>query len=326
MRLALPVLPGFSGRRRGQPRAGSRLALPFALMPQWLVAVDRDGKQSAWRIRRRWDGRPRLEPRQLPAGKGCIVALDPDLPYRRKLQRFPATARARRALLRAAPDEFPLPAEAVRYALGTRGGDGYLLALPEQELTRLREAGLNAAAIVTAGEGLDEAGCLAALATIEKQGETASFARGKRLLPRSWLRPVVLAVSLLLLAGAAAQLLLGPDLLGNAIAWRNEQMRREAGDLPRLYATTETMAASHAAAAKLRALPEARAAAVLGQILATVPPGHGIRRIEIANGTLRLAGSGADVQDWLTAAGFPANGIVVEKIGSLQTWRAELPL
>lgn len=303
------------------------LKLPFARVPEWLLAVGREGVRTSYRIRGRWDGGVSLEEVDaVPPGKPCIAVLDPDLPYRRRLQRFPATARSRQALLKAAPDEFALPSTGVRHALGLRDGDGYLYALPESELDQMTRAGLQPVAVLVAAGQLDAAGCLGALETLDSHGDAVNFIRGRRLLARRTVRNAVLAALLLGIVGGAAQLLLGPDLVGEAIAWRAQTLRREAGNLPQLHGATETMVASREATGKLFGMPEAKAPAVLGNLLATVPSGHSIRRIEIVGGTLRVAGSGADVQDWLIGAGFPAEGITVEETGSFRAWRAERPL
>jgi len=313
-------------RRPSAAHSASKLRLPIGLVPEWLVAVGRDGIRAHFRICQHWDGRITLVPESVPPGKPCIAVVDFSLPFRRRLQRLPATSRARQALLKAAADEFPLATESVRYALGERDGEGYLYAMTEEDLAHLSHAGLEPAVVLVAAGEANQAGCETALETFETQGEAVSFVRGPRLLNRRWLRNGILVACLLGIAAGVAQLLLGPDLLGDAVAWRVQKLRREAGDLPRLYGATETMIASREAAAKLFAMRESNAPAVLGKLLATVPPGHSVRRIEISQSTLRVAGSGADVQVWLAEAGFPAEGIIIEKTGSFQAWRAERPL
>ncbi|HEY6897935.1 MAG TPA: hypothetical protein VI279_11785 [Rhodocyclaceae bacterium] len=300
--------------------------MPIPLAPVWLVAEGRDGSRSTWRINHHWDGRRTLTPCEAPAKQPCYLVLDGDLPFRRKLQRFPADRRARQALLRTAPDEFPLPQAEVDYALGVRQGDGYLYALPRTERTRWQQAGLNPAVVLVASEPLGEDACLAALESFERLGAVVAFGSAPRFVQRNVLRNGVLGFGALLGLALCVWLVAAPRLFDDIMEWQLRSLRREAGDLPRLYQAAEDMAATEKALASLRASPEAKAPHVLAKLMATIPPGVAIRRIEIAGGVLRVAGSGTEVQPWLLDAGFPASGINIEQIGSFSRFRAELTL
>ena len=72
----------------------------LALMPRWLASLSAQGGIAGYRLRLRWNGRHVLEPAAVPAGEPCIVVVDSALPFRRRLQRFPETAKARLAMLR----------------------------------------------------------------------------------------------------------------------------------------------------------------------------------------------------------------------------------
>lgn len=331
MAVVAPRFPWFSlpAWRRPKPLAASaaRVSGPRSrlLAAEWALAFHKDGQCRTYRLRQQWDGRQGLEPGELPPGRPWVAVLDAGLPLRRKLQRFPATAAARQALLKAAADEFPLSGE-VRYAVGRRGPEGYLFALPEDEFRRLAEGRAAPASILVAPGSPDPDACLDALGDHARYGPAVDFLHRRAGLSRRHLRNGILSVVLVILMAGAGGLAFGPDLLGSVAGWQARRLRDEAGDLPRIHAATEAMAAAQAASARLAAMPEARAAALLARLMNTVPPGHSIRRIELGGGVLRIAGSGTDVQAWLATEGFPAEAIVTEKTGNFTAWRAELKL
>lgn len=308
---------------RGEPAGPS--ASWRVLAPEGLIAFPRTGAPQAYRLRHAWDGVPTLQAVEPSAVRAWVAVIDTDLPLRRKLQRFPATAAARQALLKAAPDEFPLAGK-LRYAIGHRGNEGYLFALPEDEYQRIIGGRSLPASILIAGNAADPAACLAALADHARLGPAVDFLHRRPGVSRRVLRQVVLGAFAATWLAAAGGLAFGPDLLEDLAAWQVRRLQAEIGDLPRQHAVTESMGIAQAAAGRLAAMPEARAAALLARLMNTVPPGHSIRRIEISGGVLRLAGSGADVQAWLAAEGFPAASIVTERTGNFAAWRAELKL
>jgi hypothetical protein len=300
----------------------------MALMPRWLASLSADGKLAGYRLRLGWNGRHALAPARVPAGERCIVVVDSALPFRRKLQRFPDTRKARLALLRAAPEEFPLPAEEVLYGLGLRGADAYLYALPRRVLEEFAGRGLRPAIVLVAGFGAEAepAACLAAFEAYLGQGDALDLLRAGRYVSRRRLLQVQLgaAFGVALLAGAA--LLLVPGLSAGVLEWRAAALREKGSALPKLYRVTENMAQAQAEAAKLYASPEARLPGILGALFGSVPPGRSLRSIELKDGTLRITGAGGGVKNWLVPIGFPPERIVEQQAGSLQQFSAERPL
>lgn len=303
----------------------SSLPLP-GLMPRWLVALAADGGITGYRINMRWNGRYLLQPAKPPEGQPCVVVVAHELPFRRKLQRFPATRKARLAMLRTAPDEFPLPPEDMRYGLGMQGSDGYLYALPRTTLEILGERKLRPVTVLVSGARLDAAGCLEAFENYLTYGQSVDLLQGRQRLSRRSLLQAALGASLLagLLAGIGFAT--HPEAFTNLQEWRAAPLREKGSALPRLYRSTEKMAYAQAEAARLYATPEARLPGILAQLFATVPAGHSLRSIELKNGTLKISGTGTEVQNWLIAQGFPAERIIIEEAGSYQRFRAERTL
>ena len=295
----------------------------LALSPQWLLAIGHDGQRRSYRLHNRWDGQRTLVAASIPAGKPCYLVLHPDSPYRRKLQRLPDNEKGRQALLRAAPDEFPLSPDTLEFGLGVRDGEAYLYALPLEKRRQLQDEGFNLAIVLIAGSAASEASCLAAVEQHERHGR--SFAIGSsrtRYVPRRLLGQVALGSSVFASTVLAVIAIAVPGIFGDLIAWRTDQLRREAGDLPSVLKASEAMLATQADAAKLLRSPESGLPRVLAQLFASVPPRHGIRRIEFDGKELVVAGTGTDVHEWLGQAGFEASGISVESVGNFQRFRA----
>lgn len=295
----------------------------LSLAPKWLLAIDHDGSRRGYRVRNRWDGQRTLVAASVPLGKPCYLVLDPDSPYRRKLQRLPDTEKGRQALLRAAPDEFPLPPATLEFGLGLRDGEGYLYALPRDKREQLQGEGISPAIVLIAGGAVTEASCLEAIDQYERRGRSLAIGGSRtRYVSRRLLGQVALGAGLCLSTLLAVIVIAAPGVFGELIAWRTDQLRREAGDLPTLLKASEAMVATQADAAKLLRSPEARLPQVLAQLFASVPPRHGIRRIEFDGKELVVAGTGTDVQEWMGQAGFDASQVSVESVGNFQRFRA----
>jgi hypothetical protein len=332
MKLAFPSLPPglLSPFSRSNPHTGAD-ARParksfLALAPRWLTVVDHEWKTSGYCIRYHWDGRCSLEPSPIPEHESSLVILDQALPYRRKLQGFPANERSRRALLKAAVDEFPLPPGQVNYALGIRGHDGYLYALPHEYRQKLLSCGVSPAAILVAQESLAEPALLAVLQDLERYGTSFAIGGAQRYISRraviSTLLVIVLSAQLLLIAVLA----LFPNPLNSLLEWERTRLTQEAGDLPRKHSNTNIMLGEQQAIAKLKSSPEAQLPAELSRLISITPSGHSIQRIEYKDGLLKIAGTGESAAQWFANAGFPSARVSIESIGPQRLFRAELSL
>lgn len=300
----------------------------MALMPRWLVSLSAQGKVAGYRLRLHWNGRHALRPASVPTGELCIVVVDSSLPFRRRLQRFPATPKARLAMLRAAQEEFPLPAEEVLYGLGMRGEDAYLYALPRRVHEELAGRGLRPALVLVAGfaADADPAACLAAFESFLGRGASLDLLRAGRYLSRRTLLRIELGAALGVVVLAGALLLLRPELAAGVLEWRAAALREQGSALPKIYRATENMADAQAEAAKLYASPEARLPGILAALFNSVPPGRSLRSIELKDGTLRITGAGGGVKGWLASIGFPPERIVESQAGGRQQFSAERPL
>ncbi len=314
-------------------RSGGFGWLRFA--PTWIIAIDGDRKPSCYRLRYDWwSGNRRLIPTEFPGptgsmqrGVSAIAILDASIPFRRKLQHLPESQRAREALLRAAVDKFPLPSEDLDFGLGIREGDAYLYALPRSVRRELEPEGFRIEALLVAdGPAQSTTACSNALDNFERLGSTLSLGVTPRLLPRRYLLNWSLGATLFAGLIVAALLALQPPLVRGMVDRHVEELREQVGELPRIFAATESMAHAHDAAAKLAADPAAKLPGELAQLFATIPPGLGIRRAEYKAGVLHIAGSGADAKQWLINAGFPANSISIEQSAGISAWQAEKPI
>ena len=298
----------------------------LALVPRWLVSLGERGEMAGYRLRLRWNGGHVLRPASVPAGEACVLVVDSALPFRRKLQRFPATPKARLAMLGSAPEQFPLPAEELLYGMGMRGADAYLYALPTSAREQLAERRLRPAVILVAEARPDAAGCLAAFESYLRRGAALDLLRERRYVSRRALLRLQLGAALGLAVLAVAALLALPQLSEGVLEWRAAALREQGGALPKMYRVTEHMARAQAEAAKLYASPEARLPGILAALFNSVPPGRSLRSIELAEGTLRITGTGGGVQSWLAANGFPPERILEQQTGNLQQFSAERPL
>ncbi len=301
------------------------------LMPRHLAVLDADGGVTAYRLRLRWNGRYQLQPAALPTARPhqpvpCIVVIDRTLPYRRKLQQLPEANKSRLAMLRTAPDEFPLAPADMLYALGAHGHDGYLYALPRQALDALQQHNLRPAIVLVANQGVDADGSLETFENYLRRGESANLLRTGFFLSRRRLLQIQLGALLAVILLAFGWLIARPDLFTGILEWRVAALREQGSALPKLYRITEKMAYAQGEAARLYATPEAKLPGILAKLFATVPAGCSLRTVELQNGVLKIAGTGDEVREWLTAQGFPPDLITVENLGQQKRFRAERPL
>lgn len=325
------TLPGFAPDIRAllrhggrQPATGQRRSV---LAPRWLACVDAQMKVLAYRIGLRWNGRRTLEAAPLPAGERCYVVLHPGLPFRRKLQRFPAQARAREVLLRAAPDEFPLLDEGVSYCLGLRQGEGYVYALPGKMREQLQACGLQPDIVLVGETGaLAAADCLGTLETYERFGASLAFGGRRRPLSRRWLLDGPLAAGAAIALALAIWLATGADPFGALLHGTLERMRSDNATLAGQYAAAENMLATRRQLARLHENPGARLPEALAKLWRALPEGNAIRRIEYQEGHLTVSGSGAALGDSLESSGFAPQEIKTETLGKSSRFRAERDL
>lgn len=281
------------------------------------------GHARGYRIRVRFGGQRTLEASEIPRGKPAYVVLHARTPFRRKLQRLPDSDNGRQALLRTAADEFPLPAGQLEFGLGLQGGEAYLLGCPVETFEQIKSEDIDPAIVLIAGGASTEQDCLTAIDLFERYGPSFAIGGTKaRYISRLRLGKAFLGGSVFATTVLAAILATVPGVFDGVIAWRTEQLRSEAGDLPRLLKTTESMQATQTDAAALMRSPEAKLPKILAQIFSSVPPRHGIKRIEFDGKELTVAGTGNDVDQWLVSAGFEKTQISIESLGNLPRFRA----
>lgn len=300
------------------------------LMPRHLAVLDAAGGVTVYRLHLRWNGRYQLQlatpPPSAQPAQPCIAVIDRTLPYRRKLQQFPQAVKSRLALLRAAPDEFPLASADMLYALGIHGNDGYQYAVSRQAFDVLQQCNLRPVIALVANRATDAADSLETFESYLRLGESVNFLRGGFFLSRRRLLQALLGIFLMLILLAGGWLLAKPDLFASFFEWKVAALREQGGTLPKLYRITEKMAYTQGEAARLHASPEARLPGILAKLFATVPSGHSLRTVELQDGILKITGTGGEVREWLLAQGFPPERIIVESIDQQKRFRAERPL
>ncbi len=281
----------------------------------------------AYRIHLSWTGRRSLVAATMPVDEPVYLVLHPSLPFRRKLQCFPAHARAREILLRTAPDEFPFAGGSVSYCLGLRQNEGYVYALPSAMNERLQQLGRQPGfVLVGISDTLDEAGCLATLAAYEQFGSSLAFGGRVPLVHRHWLLDVPLAASASVALALTVWLAAGGDPLAEVLGSEERRLRTQTATVAAQYGAAESMLATRKQLAQLYESPGARLPAELATLWRDVPAGHAIRRIEYKEGHLTVTGSGIDVAEWLQSAGFGPEQITTETVGKLNRFRAEADL
>lgn len=306
--------------------ASLKIRLPrLSLAPSWVVAVGADNTQHGYRLKLRWNGKYELQPAAIPPTRPCILIVEHTVPYRRKLQQFPAAASSRLALLRTAPDEFPLPAGEMLFGMGVHGSDGYIYALPREYITRLRESGIQPALILVA-DTIAAEGIFGALEGYFRHGAALDLLETRRLFPPHSLRHIQLGAGLIFLLLVSGALLNKPDMLNNILEWRVKSLREQAGTLPKINSITEKMAQAQAEASRLYAGKDARLAPLLTKLFDSLPPGYSLRSIEYKNGMLKISGRGGSEKTWLIEQGFPTENITIENFGGYQRFKAERPI
>lgn len=293
------------------------------LAPQWLAVVTNDGIGNTYRIRQHWDGRKSLDPLPVPSKEACFIVLDPDVPFRRKLQKFPETKKAQQALLRAAADEFPFTAGAVDFSLGVRNGEGYLYALPHDKRSQIDEITSGPKIVLSAKEPLSENTCLEALQEYEKFGSIVAFGSTRRYLSRRFFSQLLLSIGLAFNVIVGGYVLLAPNLFGGIIEWQLERIRITAGNLPKTYAATEAMIAAREAMVGIQTHPNAKLPSILGKLFVAIPPNCAIKNVELKDNILTVAGTGSDVLEWLKKSGFREEDIKTESIGNYSHFQAK---
>lgn len=311
------VMPG----RTRYARIKSWLRLPLA--PAWVVICDRENKLQSYRLKSRWDGGFELQPAVIQNNQPCLLLIEQTIPYRRKLQQFPTEPTSRMALLRTAPDEFPVPPAGMLFGMGLHGSEGYLYALPRDHIDNLRERGIAPAVVLIADRSDSTQGCLATIEQYFCYGAALDMLQSKRLFPRRVLRYILLGSTLAFMLLLSATLLLKPDMLSNFLEWRVTGLREQGGALPKISRATAKMAYAQNEVARLYASKDAEFAIHLKKLFATLPPGCSLRNVEYKNGTFTISGRGNVGKTWLIEQGFPAESISTEDMGSYQRFRAQ---
>ena len=317
-------LPNAMSVQTGYDRIKLRLRLPgLPFAPIWVVTCDHENQLRCYRLKLHWGGEFELQLSALPNNQSCLLLIEQTIPYRRKLQQFPAEPKSRMVLLRTAPDEFPLPPADMLFGMGLHGSEGYVYALPRHYIGNLRERGI-APAVVLIAEQLDNTqGCLATIESYFRYGAALDLLQSKRLYSRRVLRYIQLGIALAFMLLLSATLLLKPDMLSNFLEWRVASLREQGGALPKINHVTVKMAHAQNEAARLYASKDAEFAGHLNKLLTTLPPGCSLRDIEYKDGTLTISGRGVAGKTWLIEQGFPIESIRIDDMGGYQRFKAQ---
>lgn len=303
--------------------------LPGRFKPQltarWLVTIDGEHQVHAWQFASDNWGKVRLVAQDsLPQGL-AIVTLHSALPYRRRLQCFPANRAAGQAILTGAGDEFPFPSDDLVFALSSKQEDTYLCAIEKGRLEQLIPRGITPQAVLVADP--DATSAAEAFAQYRKYRSLLDFSGNTRwLIDRHRLRFFGRLFGFLAVTLTCLVLLLNPSWPSYLLQWRLENLEAEIEPQRQQQGTIQRMAAAQRAIASLYEQPESKVSLLMQKAWDTLPPGHAISRIELRGGTLILGGNGSDPMPWLISLGIPESVINIESAGTYTHFRAEVPL
>ncbi|MGQ0663448.1 MAG: hypothetical protein ACT4P2_07645 [Pseudomonadota bacterium] len=301
-------------------RAGTGGAWP-RLPPRAVVAIGPDRQRHYFRLRLRLDGRVKVKRADGVRSGAFILALDPDLVYRRRAAFVPAAASEMRAT---AASLFPFDAEGTSYAAAIGPGGTEVFAAPRELRDELTDGLGEPQAIVVSAPSA--AALTAAVNERLQRGEAADL--GER--PRRFMNPAVPICSALALAlvGAMWGGIALSSAQGDALTQdiRKELRRAETAVAP-LVQRREVIARMAVAMDEMDRLESsARGLTIetLGRVLVAVPPGVFIDKIEFAGDNLTLTGFGNQPLDWLGAFGVVHEDIIITKMPAADRFAARV--
>lgn len=314
------------------------------LFPRWLATLDAQGQLALWRLHMGWDGKLSLAPQAAPPAprkngkpQPCLLLVSPRLPFRRRLHRYPEQETARAAMLRSAPDEFPLAAAEHCYAMAPnveQAGEGYLYALPRAALASVGEAGLRPVAIRLVDEGLlaDPVALAPALPRLARQAAAGDFLRQHQLIPPAVPLYGGLAAGLAILMGLLTLVLLPQGPVESLERQQIARLRQQAGPALAQYQALKRMESQQQALAAFQKRPEARLAPRLKELLANLPEGYSIRAIQLDGQSLLISGRGLNdpegnkFREWAARNQLPAESATFEEGGGLILFKVQQSL
>lgn len=300
------------------------------LPPRLVIHLDRERAPTQFELKRRLDGRLRLTPAHMPGAPRYLLVIDASVPFRRRLATQPATRAAKSALLRSAHAYFASVIGEARYCLGRFEGQPYIFALPLSLLDELvlacgRNPGdLPAAVLVADADGGADA-VFRAVEAWQDDGRLVDLSAAPRT-PWPYAR-VVSAVSgaaVLALAGLTGTVLWLERPTLDKLEAKVAEAETSYGELSRRQEVTANMVAAMSALDGMQNAPSVAAMRRLEAVLARLPSRHTIATVEIKRDSMRISGQGGVDSDWLTASGFPAEGIVVTRLPQGERYSAEI--
>lgn len=293
-----------------------------------VVFIDPQGSSHCFRLRQRFDGTSRLEPRAARSASGphlCVLARS--LVYRRRLQSRPRARRGIENLLRAARDYFPAGLQPANYCAFEDADGLYLCALPQE---RLKEIQADVGEVQALLVGPDEPDGRRLLEVIERRhrlGAAADLATAPaRLIPAARIAVAGALLAFATVAAASAWLVAATYPGSERLSRRVAEAETRAGEPEQQYRSILRMLAAQRALGQFAQSPGARALEVVAAVLRSTPAGHAVTSIELKNGELKITGVGARPAEWLGAHGVPADAIATYRLQQTDRFTVKFPL
>lgn len=290
-----------------------------------VVVLDAEGTAHRFRLRVRPDGavRARADPGERPLRPNrYLLAVDPALPYRRRLPTLP---RSRRQLRLIAQDLFPFDPDTTFYAATEAGSEAQCWALPGEMYDRLIGELPPPAAAIVAQPRADR---VTAAVAGRLRHAVADFLERP-----AFLMPVAPAVT----AGLAGLcLVMAIAAYGHWQSVRQEQLQALERELDRLKETTAPLQRKRDALVRMNA--QRRALAQLGEapgvtalrklygLLDAMPENAHVDEIIYTDGRMRVSGLSNDAQAWAEAAGIPAERLDIARRPKVDRFTFNLPV
>jgi hypothetical protein len=283
-------------------------------LPRRVVALDAERNPQGFTLRLHWNGRltAARERGAKPAGGPFVLALDPSICFRRRDRVHP---RSRTELKMLAPDLFPFVADATHYAVSRLGGnDAHYCALPNDELTAILDRFPAPASVIVAppdARALERA--------VEERLDVGDIAD---LLPGAG---HLINPAMVLGSGLAALVVAG--IVASALLWNANSeaaLRAQRAELARLQGVTARLVDRRQAILRMSTVlqqqevfaqrPSGEVIELIAKVLAALPDGAFVERIEYAKQSLAISGWGNNAPDWVKAAGLNPARVTTEKM------------
>lgn len=295
-------------------------------LPRRVIALDGQFKPKHYRIQKNLLGQISVFPQSdlvpLKPDEDCLLCLDPSILYRRKAN-FNASTRS--DLRRLAADLFPFADDDTQYAASSATlSAAYIYALPFAEMAQLQKiANVPVAAVLP---------CADDKASVESAIQQRLYGVGDLIdlhgSPARFLSPAIASF-------AAIALIFLLIVFGGAFMWQWQNqwhksvlsqdiaaLESEALPAQKRANAIAIMQSTLLAAQQIQTSASAKAFVIVSQLVASIPNGISIDRIEFKDNKLAISGLGKNPQSWLIQNGFAERDIQITPMPQIDRYAA----